>query len=96
MSVAQLAQLASFVLKFVIMEQYYDVQVFGKDGFVMSVSKLELVKSQLFKNIFGDMNICDTCTEPMAITLADESSEVIKAALHEVTWRPGLTIIQGI
>ena len=78
------------------MDHFRDVQIFGIGGYVMSACIIDLIKSNLFKTILNNMNICDNCTEPIKIIMPDESSEVIKAAFNEVTWRPGLTIIQGM
>ena len=77
------------------MDLFHDVNIYaGADGYVMSVSKLELIKSNLFKNILSCLNICDGCSEPLKIIFPDEDRDVVFAAFSEVTWKPGLTIIR--
>ena len=77
------------------MDLFHDVNIYaGADGYVMSVSKLELIKSNLFKNILAGLNICDGCSEPLKIIFPDEDRDVVFAAFSEVTWKPGVTIIR--
>ena len=77
------------------MDSFHDVNLYaGRDGYVMSVSRLELIKSNLFKNILDSLNICDSCSTPITIII-EEDRDVIFAAFSEVTWKPGLTIIRG-
>lgn len=61
----------------------------------MSVSRLELIRSDLFLKVFKSMNICDGCRDPVSVIIDVEQEDVVSAAFSKLSRKSGVSIIQG-
>ena len=62
---------------------------------VLETTRVELIKSPMFYDIFKKINLCDGCTTVSQVIIDGETKEVIKAALSAVTIQTGISIFQG-
>ena len=63
---------------------------------ILGISKLELLKSNLFRNLLGGLNICDGCQEPVSIIIDGEDKDTVVQTFAQLSAvKPGLTIIKG-
>ena len=74
-----------------------DVDIYSGSGKipVLKANKIELIKSQIFRDILKSLNICDGCRDPVSIIVDGETEVDIFAALCKVTHQTGVSIIRG-
>ena len=74
-----------------------DVNIFysGRKEPIMSVSRLELIRSDMFLKVFKSLNICDGCRDPISVIIEGEQEDVISAAFSKLSRKSGVSIIQG-
>ena len=75
------------------------IYVSGRAGPVTTLSRLELSsRSRLLHRLLTSLNLCDGCTQPLALVLAGEEAGTVESALSQVAVfnkRAGVSIIQG-
>ena len=78
---------------------YRDVSIFAscdKDP-VLRTSRLTLAgHSALLASYLGELTVCDGCEGSLAIIIADEDRDTVRAALSKVVSVSGVTVIKGI
>ena len=77
---------------------YNDVNIYcgtDKDP-VLSVSMIELIRSEMFLKLFQSLNICDGCRDPVSVIIAGELEDVFSAAFSKLSRKSGVSIIQGL
>ena len=62
---------------------------------VLHISKIELSKSKLLKNLLSTLNFCDGCQEPTSIIIADEERQTVVSTFSHLSPKTGLSIFQG-
>ena len=77
---------------------YRDVSIYAscdKDP-VLRTSRLTLAgHSALLASYLGELSVCDGCEGSLAIIIADEDRDTVRAALGKVVSVSGVTVIKG-
>ena len=77
---------------------YRDVSIFasGDKDPVVRTSRLTLAgHSALLACLLRELSVCDGCEASLAIIIADEDRDTVRAALSKVVSVSGVTVIRG-
>ena len=91
-------QLAHLILQIMDNFLYTDVAIFAscdRDP-VVRTSRLTLGgHSALLTSLLRSLSVCDGCEGSLAVIIADEDRDTVRAALSKVVSAPGVTVIKG-
>ena len=77
---------------------YRDVSIYasGDKDPVVRTSRLTLAgHSALLASLLRELSVCDGCEASLAIIIADEDRDTVRAALSKVVSVSGVTVIRG-
>ena len=73
-----------------------DVMIYADKDPVMRTSRLTLGgHSSLLASLLRSLSVCDGCDATVAIIIADEDRDTVRAALSKVVSVSGVTVIKG-
>ena len=62
-----------------------NIYVEGSGDPVFELSKIELAKSDLLRKLLSSLNICDGCSQPLSIIIADEEKQTVVSTFGQLS-----------